>query len=334
MSSANKIAVIGAGSWGTAMACFLVRNGHVVSLFCRSERQQREILDTRMNTKYLPGIQIPPSMQIKLDLHTGIGEHDIIILAIPSHMFHICIAQLKAHFNKSQVIVWLTKGLNPEDGSFLHTLVERQLGMDVSKAMVSGPSFALEVAKGMPTALTVVSDKLAVAEKIAQIIHRDPIRAYTSDDFIGVQLGGVLKNILAVAAGISDGLQLGANARAALMTRGMYELMRFGAVMGARAETLMGLTGLGDLILTCTDDQSRNRRLGLCIARGLGLDQAQAEIGQVIEALDNVALVVKSAKRAGIELPISEQVHAVVSGRCSARQAVQNLLQREQKTEY
>jgi glycerol-3-phosphate dehydrogenase (NAD(P)+) len=230
-------------------------------------------------------------------------------------------------------ISWATKGLTPDSGAFLLESARDILGSETPLAVISGPSFAAEVAKGLPTAITVASDNEELANQLAKAMHSTTLRAYTSTDLLGVQIGGTVKNVLAIAAGISDGLGYGANARAALLTRGMAEILRLAVSLGAKTDTMFGLAGIGDLILTCTDDQSRNRRLGLAIGRGLTVEQAVVEVGKTVEGMTAAKEVSLRAKQLGIEMPIVEQVYKILFEGCNPRESVQALLCREQKAE-
>jgi glycerol-3-phosphate dehydrogenase (NAD(P)+) len=253
-------------------------------------------------------------------------------VVVPSHAFRETLTRLTPRLKPHMRIAWATKGLEPESGKLLHEVAEEIVGARPA-AVISGPTFAREVAAGLPTAVTVASATPQFAADLASRLHSDTFRAYTSDDVIGVEVGGAVKNVLALAAGIADGLGFGANTRAALITRGLAEIMRLGVALGGKRETFMGLAGLGDLVLTCTDDQSRNRRLGLALARGTSLSDALREIGQIVEGVATAREVMRLAKAHGIEMPISEQVHCVLHEGKNPRAAVQSLLQREQKAE-
>jgi len=331
MADSKHLSLIGAGAWGTAMAKHLAENGEQVLLYCRDKDQAAAMAGEHQNARYLPGVILPDNLVISSSMPQCLAHAADIMLAVPSSGFNSTLQDCKPLLGEHHRLSWLTKGLS-ESGGFLH-----QQAIDITGdrpiAAVSGPSFAGEVAMGLPTALTVASNDEDFARELALRLHNRYLRAYTSDDLIGVQLGGVVKNIVAIAAGISDGLGFGANARAALITRAMAELSRLGLVLGARTETLMGLTGLGDLILTCTDNQSRNRRMGLALAKGMSLEQAQRQIGHAVEGVRNVALVCSVAAQKKVEMPISEQVYAVVQGRCSPMEAVAHLLERRIKSE-
>jgi glycerol-3-phosphate dehydrogenase (NAD(P)+) len=251
---------------------------------------------------------------------------------VPSHAFREVARRLRPLIAEDAPVSWATKGLEPGSGKLLHQVAEDELGPR-SMAVLSGPTFAGEVARGLPTAITVAATAWAHAERLAGYLHARYFRAYTSDDLVGVQIGGAAKNVLAIAAGAADGLGFGANTRAALITRGLAELMRLGMALGGRQETFMGLAGLGDLALTCTDDQSRNRRMGLALARGLSVAEARAEIGQEVEGVRTAAEVHALARRLRVDMPISEQTYRVLAGELRPEAAVRALLERRQKAE-
>jgi len=329
----SATAVIGAGSWGTALACVLSRNGVATTLWGRNAEQVARMQNMRCNTQYLPNIAFPDALKLNSNLEETVSNNRDILIAVPSHAFRQTLAQIAPYLDDHARLIWATKGFESETGKLLHVVVEEVLGKQYPAAMVSGPTFAAEAARGMPTAITLASTDQNVANDIAKQFHNDNFRVYTSNDITGVEVGGSVKNVLAIAAGISDALGFGANARAALITRGLTEVMRLGVALGGQRETIMGLSGLGDLILTCTDDQSRNRRFGLALGRGDSVDTAMGGIHQVVEGAFAAEEVVQLATSLGIEMPISEQVHRVISGQCTPKQAVSELLHREQKPE-
>jgi glycerol-3-phosphate dehydrogenase (NAD(P)+) len=255
------------------------------------------------------------------------------LLVVPSHAFRDTLRQIAPLLKPHTRIAWATKGLEPGSRHLLHQVIAEELGPEQACAVISGPTFAKEVAKGLPTAVTVASANEGTAAYFAACLHGATFRAYTASDVVGVELGGACKNVLAIAAGIADGLGFGANTRAALITRGLAELMRLGVHLGGNAETFMGLAGLGDLVLTCTDDQSRNRRVGLAIGRGNTLEEAVASIGQAVEGVKSAPEIHRLAQSQGVEMPITEQVYRVLYEGVPAQQAVETLLQREQKPE-
>jgi glycerol-3-phosphate dehydrogenase (NAD(P)+) len=331
--SPNAISILGAGSWGTALAIRLATNNIAVSLWGHAPQFMQILGEARENHAFLPGIAFPPGLIIKQDLADTLRFSRDLLLVIPSHAFREVLEKIAPLLKSDSRIAWATKGLEQGSGKFMSDVLEEVLGTRYPTAVVSGPTFALEVARGLPTALTVASTNPVFANALAARLHGDSMRVYTSDDMLGVQLGGTVKNVLAIASGITDGLALGANSRAALITRGLAEIIRLGDAMGARRETLMGLAGIGDLILTCTDDLSRNRRLGLALGKGIALDIAVSEIGQVVEGFNTAREVVQLARRHRVEMPISEQVFRVLHEGLSPRKAVQNLLARDIRSE-
>ncbi|HHJ81153.1 MAG TPA: NAD(P)-dependent glycerol-3-phosphate dehydrogenase, partial [Candidatus Tenderia electrophaga] len=278
--------VIGAGAWGTALATLLAGNGQPVCLWGRNGHQLQEMASGRINDQYLPGVVLSEALRFESDLSVAVAAAQDLLLVVPSHAFRQTLESIKPYVSESSRLIWASKGFEPGSGRLLHQVAEGVLGTARPMAVITGPTFALEVAKGLPTALTVASVNPSFAADIAARLHNNTFRAYTSVDVPGVEVGGAVKNILAIAAGISDGLGYGANARAALITRGLTEVMRLGEALGGCKETLMGLAGLGDLLLTCTDDQSRNRRFGLALGRGLSISDARASINQVVEGID------------------------------------------------
>jgi len=331
--SASPIAVIGAGSWGTALAILLAGNGYTTWLWGRDPVDVGKLQSDRCNKRFLPEIHFPDLLKPSHDLAGILGQVHDVLIAVPSAGFRTTLSIIAPHLNKASRLIWATKGMDPGTGKLLHEVVMETLGHDMAYAVISGPTFAHEVAAGLPTAITVASNSASFATDVAQRLHNNRFRAYTSDDIVGVEVGGAVKNVLAIAAGCADGLGFGANTRAALVTRGLAEMMRFGVALGGQRETLIGLAGLGDLILTCTDDHSRNRRLGLALARGKSLADALAQIGQVVEGAQTVREVMQLANRHGIEMPITEQVYQVLYEGLAPRDAVNALFARELKPE-
>ena len=328
-----RIAVLGAGSWGTALALLLARNGHDVHLWGHDLEQSTMLRRERENRCYLPGIPFPARLHVETDLAEALNDVDLVLVAVPSHAYGSTLLRLQPLLPTIVGFAWATKGLEHGSGRFLHEVTQEILGCDRPMAVVSGPSFATEVARGLPTAVTVAAWDSVHARRVATVLHGSNLRAYTSNDVIGVELGGAVKNVLAIAAGIADGLGFGANARAALITRGLAEMVRLGVAVGGQRETFMGLAGIGDLVLTCTDDQSRNRRFGLAIGRGDSAETAYVAIGQVVEGAATVRETLRLARRYDVELPITEQVDAVLFHGQSPRQAVENLLARDPRAE-
>lgn len=327
------IFIAGAGSWGTALGILLSRNGLPVALWGRETDAMRMLREARENAAFLPGIRFPEPLQPVTELSPRLEQAEDCLIAVPSDGFRAILTRLAPLLSEQQGLCWATKGLEHESCLLLHQVAKEILGYARPMAVISGPTFAKEVAIGLPTAMTVASEDIGYAEKIAEKLRNQACRVYTSDDMIGVQLGGAAKNVIAIAAGIADGLGFGANTRAALITRGLTEIMRLGVALGGRSETFMGLTGMGDLVLTCTDDQSRNRRFGYALAQGNTIEQARQRIGQVVEGAYAASQVVELARRHGIEMPISQQVLAVLRGHSTPRQAVKELLGRDPKQE-
>lgn len=329
----QTVGVLGAGAWGTALAMQLTRNGYRALLWGRQRETVEAMRVRRCNDRYLPGLRLPAELEPQWDLDLVLDRASILLLAVPSGAFRATVRQIAASGSKRLAVLWATKGLEACSGKLLHAIADEELGADVAKALISGPSFAAEVARGLPTAVTLAAADENFARQAAAWLHGESFRVYVSVDVVGVELGGALKNVLAIAAGICDGLGFGANARAALITRGLSEIMRLAVIAGARRETLMGLSGLGDLVLTCTDDQSRNRRLGLSLGRGMTLDEAMHAVARTVEGVATAGAVMQVARAHGIEMPICEQVYRVLFGGLDPRLAVTELLNREPKME-
>jgi glycerol-3-phosphate dehydrogenase (NAD(P)+) len=330
----QKISVLGAGSWGTALAILIAKNGFEVLLWGHDKSHIDDLAKERKNQRYLPGQTLPEGISVSPDLKKAAEFSNLILLAVPSHAFKRTLVDLKPHVNVNEIkIAWATKGFNPENGALLHQVVAEVFSADTPAAILSGPTFAGEVVSNFPTAITVASSKMEFASQIAEILHSDRFRPYTSTDIIGVEVGGAVKNVLAIAAGVADGLGFGANTRAALITRGLNEIMRLGVCLGGKQETFMGLAGLGDLVLTCTDNQSRNRRFGLALGQGKKMGEIIREIGQEIEGIGTAKETYLLAKRYKIEMPIIEQTYKVLYENLNPLSAVKNLLAREQKAE-
>jgi glycerol-3-phosphate dehydrogenase (NAD(P)+) len=328
------IAVLGAGSWGTALALQLDRSGSHSILWDRDTENILQIDSTRRNQRYLPGIDIPASIEIQTDILAAVKAADHVLLVTPSHAFASVIKKIRQVLQPGQGIAWACKGFEPGSGRLLHLVAQELLPPDTPLAIVTGPSFAKEVAMNLPTAVTVAGSDSDFTRVMAAALHGGRFRAYTGDDIVGAELGGAVKNVMAVATGICDGMKLGDNARAALITRGLAEMMRLGVALNAKPETLMGLAGAGDLILTCTGDLSRNRRLGLLLGKGKTLEQALDEIGQVVEGVNSAAEVQRLAQTFDINMPISEQVNGIIHKGWNPVEGVARLLAREQKAEH
>jgi glycerol-3-phosphate dehydrogenase (NAD(P)+) len=315
------------------MAILIARNRHRTMLWGRSKTHMEELAGAHCNKRYLPDIPLPDNLEYTSDLQQGLRNRDIVLIAVPSHAFRSTLMQSEAFLDRGARIAWATKGLDPESGGLLHETARRIFSSQRPIAVVSGPTFAKEVARNLPTAMTVASPDSLFASDLSEILHNERLRVYTSDDLIGVQLGGAVKNVLAIATGAADGLGFGANSRAAIVTRGLAELIRLGLALGAKQETLMGLAGLGDIVLTCTDNQSRNRRLGIGLGQGRPLEEIIREIGQEVEGISAAREVHQLAARHNIEMPIAEQVYKVLYEQIAPATAVRNLLVREQKKE-
>ena len=327
-------AVIGAGSWGTALALLLARCQQDTLLWSGEPGHAQAMAKSQSNEAYLPGIPLEPRITPSDNFEEAANANRL-VLAVPSHAFRAVLTQLKEHLprDKRCYICWGTKGFEPDSSLLLSDVFEEVMDENAVPAVVSGPSFAGEVARGLPSALTVAAANDDDASAVASWFRDARTRVYTSTDLRGVQLGGAIKNVMAIAAGISDGLGFGANARAALITRGLTELARLGEALGGCPETFMGLTGLGDLILTCTDDQSRNRRVGLAIGRGEDVATALETIGQEAEGLNTARELFRKSQALDVEMPISEQVYRIVFEKLDPKLAVTALLSREARPE-
>lgn len=334
MTPIKPIAVLGAGSWGTALALLLARNNQTVYLWSYDAQEIARLQQERCNTRYLPGFPFPPNLHIEADLPTLCSTCDDILIAVPSHAFRDTLNSIQPYIHTKTSIAWATKGLDPLSNKLLHEVTQEILGIEIPLAIISGPSFAKEVAAHLPTALTVATTQAAFAKHLTQRLTNARFRVYTSEDLIGVQLGGAVKNVLAIASGISDGLGFGANARSALITRGLAEMMRLGQAMKGKMETFTGLSGVGDLILTCTDNQSRNRRFGLALGQGNTIEAAKASIGQVIEGIETATQIHTLAKKIAVDMPITQSVYDILHGTLTPEKGVNQLFERASKSEY
>ncbi len=332
-ANAPSLAVIGAGSWGTALAIQFARAGQPTVLWGRAEDKPEQMAEARCNERYLPGCPFPDALQIDGDLQRVVSTNTDILICVPSHAFRIVLGQIQPYMDESKRISWATKGFEQETGKLPHQVALDVLGDGHSLAVLSGPTFATEVGAGLPTAITVASPQPEFAEQLAKRISNPRFRAYTSGDIVGVEVGGAVKNVLAIAAGMSDGFGYGANARIALINRGLNEMTRLGIALGAKAETFMGLSGMGDLVLTCTDDQSRNRRMGLALASGRSADEVAREIGQVVEGVYAARAVHTVATRESVDMPICEQVYRILHDNASPIDVVDRLMSRALKPE-
>ena len=324
-----KIAVLGAGAWGTAIAmCWADR--HAVTLWARDREQAQTLADTRRNERYLPGFVFPESLRVVADRDDAVCDAELVVIATP-------VAGLRdvlGHLAPAQVpVMWLCKGFERPAAKLPHEVFAEICGDTRAGAVLSGPSFAQEIAAGLPCALTLASTAAGLARELARQLHAPPLRMYSHDDVAGVEVGGAMKNVMAIAVGVCDGMGLGMNARAALMTRGLAEMTRVGIVLGARADTFSGLSGLGDLILTCTGDLSRNRRVGLSLAAGKTLADAQRELGHVAEGVYTAHEILNRAVRLGVDVPITRAVCAVLENPADRQKIVQSLLARDSRSE-
>jgi glycerol-3-phosphate dehydrogenase (NAD(P)+) len=327
------VAVLGAGSWGTALAIQFARSGKHTRLWGRDAARIAVMQRERGNARYLPGGIFPPSLLATADLSVALDGAGDVLLAVPSQAFRALLTELSPHLTPQMRLAWATKGLESGSLKLPHQVAREILGPQRAVAVLSGPTFAREVGASLPTAMTVASPDAQFAAALAADLSSADFRAYTSTDIVGVEVGGVVKNVLAVGAGLSDGLGFGANTRVALITRGLVEMTRLGVALGARRETFMGLAGLGDLVLSCTDDQSRNRRFGLLLARGSGVEQARTAIGQVVEGYLAARSVRELAAQKGVEMPLCEGVYQVLYGQLPAREVVRALMSRPIKSE-
>jgi glycerol-3-phosphate dehydrogenase (NAD(P)+) len=323
-----RIAVLGAGAWGTALALTFAGR-HSVGLWTWQAEHARAMQATRENREFLPGFVLPDTLLVSDTAAQVLASADLAIVATPMAGLRTTIGLLGA---EPLPFLWVCKGLEAGTGLLPHQVVA-QCGVTGPCGALTGPSFAEEVAKGLPTAITLASADIVFAHGLADALHTPRLRLYANDDVVGAEVGGAVKNVLAIATGLCDGLGLGLNARAALMTRGLAEITRLGMALGAKRETFMGLAGLGDLILTCTGDLSRNRRVGLALASGQSLDTIQRELGHVAEGVMTTREVARKAASLGVEMPITEAICAVLDGRIAATAVVDRLMGRDTKIE-
>jgi glycerol-3-phosphate dehydrogenase (NAD(P)+) len=324
----QRVAVLGAGAWGTAIAAVLAARLQV-SLWAQRAEQAQAIAATRRNERYLPGIDLPKPVAVTSDLSHAVSGARLLLVATPVSGLRDVLQRLDG----AARVVWLCKGFEEETGLLPHQVVEETLGAQAQAGALSGPSFAEEVARGLPCALTLASRSATFARDAAALLHGGRMRVYYTADVVGVEIGGAVKNVMAIAAGISDGLGLGQNARAALVTRGLAEIARLSAALGGLPETVMGLAGAGDLILTATGDLSRNRRVGLELARGKPLRDILARLGHVAEGVRSAKEVARLAEARGVDMPVTAAVNAVLGGALSPVAAVESLLSRDAKRE-
>ncbi|MDF7670385.1 NAD(P)H-dependent glycerol-3-phosphate dehydrogenase [Orbaceae bacterium ESL0721] len=334
MKKQAVVSVIGAGSYGTSLAILLARNGNETLLWGHNPNKMATLARDRQNSEFLPNIPFPEKLEITSDLQSAVSAASILLIVVPSFAFGDLLRQIKPYLRADSKIVWATKGLEVETGRLLQDVARETLGDHIPLAVISGPTFAKEVASGLPTAVTVASTNAQFLTELQNLFHcSKSFRVYSSKDFIGVQLGGAIKNVIAIGAGLSDGLGFGANARTALITRGLAEMMRLGEALGADPITFMGMAGLGDLVLTCTDNQSRNRRFGILLGENRSIQEAQALIAQVVEGYRNAKEVWTLAQRYHVDMPITEQIYQVLYCHKDPREAAMALLGRSQKEE-
>lgn len=328
----QPMAVIGAGSWGTALAIQLARAEHPIHLWGRDPAQLDAMQRVRCNERYLPDAAFPPALRVSLDLASALDGVRDALIAVPSHAFRATLEHVAVYLKPDTRIAWATKGFEMSSGLLPHQIAGEILG-ERPGAVLSGPTFAREVGAGLPTAMTVASRDAAFAKELASRLTGPNFRAYMQTDIMGVEVGGAVKNVIAIGSGIADGMGFGANTRVALITRGLAEMMRLGVRLGASRETFMGLAGLGDLVLTCTDDQSRNRRLGLALGRGRSMQEAESSIRQVVEGVLAARAVCAVAEQQSVEMPICREVFRIVHEGKPVRDAVQDLMGREMRSE-
>ncbi|WP_230976322.1 NAD(P)H-dependent glycerol-3-phosphate dehydrogenase [Pseudothauera nasutitermitis] len=326
-----QIAVLGAGAWGTALA-LAFHGPHRVTLWGYEAEHVAELRAQRENRRYLPGVALPEDLEVTASIDEAAAEADLHLVVTPLIGLRATVRALQ-RVRPGTPLVWACKGLEAGSGRLPHEIVEEELGQDAPCGVLTGPSFAAEVARGQPTAITLASRDAAFVEHWLPVLHQPLLRVYANTDLVGAEIGGALKNVMAIAAGVSDGMGFGLNARAALITRGLAEIARLAVALGGRPETLMGLAGMGDLILTCTGDLSRNRRVGLALAQGKTLDVILRELGHVAEGVPTAREVAALAARHGVEMPLCEAVDALLHRGLSAAEAVDRLLARDPKHE-
>ena len=327
-----NITVLGGGAWGTALAISLAQR-HCVTLWARNAQQIAEMRSSGVNQRYLPDIPLPPEIRLEHDFHDALMGVEMIVLAVPISALRETLSKI-ARLPAPVPVIWLCKGFEADTALLAHQVVAEILPPAFPRGVLSGPSFAQEVAHGLPTALVLASSDMEFARQAAQSLHNARLRIYTSSDVIGVEVGGAVKNVLAIAAGISDGMGFGYNTRAALLTRGLSEMTRLGIKLGGRAETLGGLSGVGDMILTCTGDLSRNRKVGLLLAQKYDLNSILRELGHVAEGVYSVRSVHQLAQQSGVDMPICEAVYRILYEQVEAASAVEELLNRVPDTEF
>ena len=329
----SSILVIGAGSWGTALAIQFGRTGRHTLLWGRAADHPELLAEHRENRHYLPGAMFPESLEVEPDLVAGLARARDVLVAVPSHAFRQILEAIQPHLRSDARLAWATKGFELDTGKLPHQVASEIFGSSRPLAVLSGPTFAKEVGAGLPTALTVAATDPEFARELAEDISSENFRAYTTDDIVGVEVGGAVKNVLAIGAGICDGLGYGANTRIAMINRGLVEMTRLGIALGANKDTFMGLAGMGDLVLTCTDNLSRNRRMGLALASGKGIEDAQKEIGQVVEGVLAARAVWHVSRKLNVDMPICEQIYLILYENKAPQTAVEALMGRELRQE-
>lgn len=327
-----KIAVYGAGAWGTALA-LAFNHRHQITLWSREADHVSELDQLRINHKFLPGFTLPTDMAFSHCLPSTANQADLHLIVTPLAGLRDTLRGIAQHSNSSTPILWACKGLEANTGKLPHQIVQEEIGQVSTCGALTGPSFAQEVAQGLPAAITLAAFSKDFAQQLSKQLHTPHLRIYANDDVIGAEIGGAVKNIMAIAAGIADGMGFGLNARAALITRGLAEIARLGCALGGRQETLMGLAGMGDLILTCTGDLSRNRKVGLLLAQGKSLAQSVESLGHVAEGVSTTREVAALADRLGVSMPICQAVNQILFHGLPAREAVEQLLARDPKVE-
>ncbi len=326
----EKIAVLGAGSWGTAMAIMMARSGHHVTLWGHQAAHIKQLRLDNANVRFLPGTDFPDTLTVSDNLEQTVAEHTFIMLAVPSHAFRETLVKCQSHLQKNVTVTWITKGFETDTGLLAHEVVLDTLGNNTNIALISGPSFALEVADNLPTAVIVASPDINVATQVAKTLRTSNFLAFPSNNIASAEIGGSMKNVLAIAAGISDGLGYGANARAALITLGLNEMVQLGNIYQCSESSFLGLAGVGDLVLTCTDDKSRNRRLGLQLGQGKTVEQARQAIGQEVEGIHAAREIHTICKKWSLDMPICIQTYRILYEGLAPDVAVRYLLSRAQ----
>jgi len=330
-TSSQKIAVLGAGSWGTAVAIMLARGGHPTTLWGHNPEHLESLNKHRANKQFLPGTKFPDNLVLNADLQQVLSDHEFIIIGVPSHAFRETLLKCKEYLQTNTLVAWITKGFETETGLLTHEVVCDVLGSETRMALISGPSFALEVAQNLPTAVIVASPDINEATYVANELRTSRFLTFPSDSLASAEIGGSIKNILAIAAGISDGLGFGANARAALITLGLAEMVKLGHIYQCTESSFLGLAGVGDLILTCTDDKSRNRRLGLQLGQGADITTAVKKIGQEVEGIHAAREVYSLCKKWSLDMPICHHTYLILFEGLDPKIAVEKLLVRAQK---